>query len=138
MARLSAAALLPPRAVVLGHSGGGVVASQLAERHPDRVQALVYLAGMMLPDGMEFAELVAATDAPGKSGIVPHLRWSDDGGHTWSHYRARDAGQTGQTAKRVKWNQLGSTRRNSGLDRIFEISSTDVMQVCLIGAELEV
>ena len=75
---------------------------------------------------------------PGPQSPQIMLRWSDDGGHTWSQYRARDAGQTGQTAKRVKWNQLGSTRRNSGLDRIFEISSTDVMQVCLIGAELEV
>jgi len=70
--------VMPRRAVVLGHSGGGVVASALAEAVPDRVSALVYLAGMMLPSGMEFAELVAGTDAPGKAGIVPYLQWSTD------------------------------------------------------------
>jgi hypothetical protein len=33
--------------------------------------------------------------------------------------------------------RLGSTRRNSGLDRIFELSSTDQFPVALIGADLE-
>jgi hypothetical protein len=65
------------------------------------------------------------------------LRWSDDGGYKWTPYIQRDAGQLGANAKRVKWNQLGSTRRNHGLDRVFEMSSTDPFAVSLIGAELE-
>ena len=65
------------------------------------------------------------------------LQWSDDDGYTWSNEYFRSAGQIGQTALRVKYNRLGSTRRNSGLDRIFKISSTDVFNVALIGAELE-
>lgn len=64
------------------------------------------------------------------------LRWSDDDGHNWSNERFVSAGKTGQTAQRVKFNRLGSTRRNSGLDRIFELSSTDQFGVALIGAEL--
>jgi hypothetical protein len=32
--------------------------------------------------------------------------------------------------------RLGQTRRNSGLDRIFELSSTDVFPASIIGAEL--
>lgn len=66
-----------------------------------------------------------------------NLRWSDDGGHNWSNYRQMPAGPPGKTAQRVKFNRLGSTRRNSGLDRIFELSATDAFKVALIGAELE-
>lgn len=65
------------------------------------------------------------------------LRWSDDGGHTWSDYRIGSVGNIGQTALRVKFNRLGSTRINSGLDRIFELSSTDPYTGRLIGAVLE-
>lgn len=64
------------------------------------------------------------------------LRWSDDGGHNWSRPMIQAAGATGETALRVKFNRLGSTRRNSGLDRIFELSSTDQFAPALIGAEL--
>ena len=65
------------------------------------------------------------------------LRWSDDGGHTWSEERFQRAGRTGQTARRVTFKRLGSTRRNHGLDRIFEASSTDPFKVALIGAVLK-
>lgn len=64
------------------------------------------------------------------------LRWSDDGGHTWSNQKFAAAGKTGQTSQRVKFNRLGGTRRNSGLDRIFELSSADAMNVALMGADL--
>ncbi len=65
------------------------------------------------------------------------LRWSDDGGHTWSAPRVAQIGGPGATAQRVKFNALGSTRRNSGLDRIFELASADAFPVALVGAELE-
>ncbi|HUO22357.1 MAG TPA: alpha/beta fold hydrolase [Caulobacteraceae bacterium] len=71
----------PGPVVVIGHSGGGVVASQLAEARPDKVAGLVYLAGMMLPSGMPYADLASALIAEGveASGIWPYLAWSDDG-----------------------------------------------------------
>jgi hypothetical protein len=65
------------------------------------------------------------------------LRWSDDAGATWPVTRLAAAGQTGQTALRVKFKRLGSTKRNAGLDRTFELSSSDVFGVGLVGAELE-
>lgn len=64
------------------------------------------------------------------------LRWSDDGGHLWSNERIVAVGPPGMTAQRVQFKRLGSTRRNSGLDRIFELSSTDQFPVALIGAEV--
>lgn len=69
--------------VLVGHSGGGIVASQVAEAAPERVACLVYLAGMMLPSGMAFRALVAdcqvAQPAIDFRGVSPHLSWSPDG-----------------------------------------------------------
>ena len=72
---------LPGPAVVVGHSGGGIIASQAAERVPERVAALVYLAGMMLPDGVSYGDVVRDVTAtlPSAPGIAPHLLWSADG-----------------------------------------------------------
>ena len=70
-------------AVVLGHSGGGIVASQVAQALPDQVAALVYLVGMMLPSGLSYSDLIAQARADDPDwvyqGIGPHLRWSADG-----------------------------------------------------------
>ncbi len=74
------------------------------------------------------------TPAPGTTPNI-QLRWSDDGGYTWTPYFLMPAGQLGQTAWRVLQNRLGSTRYGSGLDRVWEISSTDPVSVKLTGAE---
>ena len=65
---------------LVAHSGGGVIASQVAETVPDMVTRIVYIAGMMLPDGMGFSDLIAdlLADYPEVSGIGPHLDWSAD------------------------------------------------------------
>lgn len=85
-AALHALARFDGPAVVVGHSGGGITASQLAEVAPDRVAALVYLAGMMLPSGMSFGKLIdlCQQDDPlaDLDGIAPFLEWSDDGRFT--------------------------------------------------------
>lgn len=61
--------------VVVAHSGGGLAASQIAENLPDRVAGIVYVAGIMLPDGTRFAEVVEScvTEEPSAVGIWPHL-----------------------------------------------------------------
>ncbi|MBO3759819.1 alpha/beta fold hydrolase [Ciceribacter sp. L1K22] len=69
------------RVAVIAHSGGGVVASALAEAAPDKIAGIVYIAGMMLPSGLGYGDLVrsALPDHPEAAGISPHLIWSDDG-----------------------------------------------------------
>ena len=63
--------------VVIAHSGGGVVASQLAEDYPERVTAIAYVAGMMLPSGMTFEDLLGGWSGTAVSkGIGPFLVWS--------------------------------------------------------------
>lgn len=65
---------------VIGHSGGGIFASMLAEAMPESVLTLTYVAGMMLPDNMGFAEIVASVlpEHPEAKGIGPYLVWSED------------------------------------------------------------
>ena len=64
------------------------------------------------------------------------LKWSDDGGHNWSNSQTASTGSTGQTAERVIFRRIGSTRRNTGLDRIFELSSDSMVQVALVRASI--
>lgn len=66
------------------------------------------------------------------------LRWSDDGGHSWSNYRIKSAGRGGQTAFTIKFNRMGTTDRFSGSDRIWEVSSTDPFRVAILDAEVDV
>lgn len=47
----------PQRPVVLaGHSRGGLVVSQAAEKAPEAIDTLVYICAMMLPDGLSRAD----------------------------------------------------------------------------------
>lgn len=65
---------------LIGHSGGGLLATAFAERWPTCVSRLVYVAGMMLPGGESFEELVKSIvpQHPEATGIWPHLEWSAD------------------------------------------------------------
>lgn len=65
------------------------------------------------------------------------LRWSDDGGRTWSDMRIVALGKLGQTAQSIKFNRLGATRRFAGSDRIFELSSSDPFSVAIIDAQVD-
>lgn len=65
------------------------------------------------------------------------LRWSDDGGHTWSGQRIVAAGTLGQTAQTIKFNRLGMTRRWAGSDRIFELSCADPFMIAILDAEVD-
>lgn len=67
---------------LVGHSGGGVVATAAAERFAERVSRIAYIAGMMLPPGMGFYELQKAHGGP--SGISPFLEWSEDRLTNWA------------------------------------------------------
>lgn len=69
-----------------------------------------------------------------KTPDMVRLRWTDDGGHNWSNFMSSAMGATGQTANRVIFRRLGSTRESTGLDRVFEISSDAYIQTCLVGA----
>ena len=62
------------------------------------------------------------------------LRWSDDGGHTWSNDHWRSMGRTGAYGTRVIWRRLGMTLKLR--DRVYEVSGTDETKIAIMGAEL--
>lgn len=64
------------------------------------------------------------------------LRWSDDGGHTWSNYHTKPLGKIGEHGKRVIWRRLGMTMKLR--DRVYEISGTDPVKIAIMGAQLSV
>ena len=74
-----------------------------------------------------------STDAYGDEPKVM-LRWSDDGGHTWSSEHWVSVGNTGEYGKRVIWRRLGMTDKLR--DRVYEVSGTDPTKIIILGAEL--
>jgi len=66
--------------------------------------------------------------------MIMALRWSDDGGHTWSNQHNMSMGFVGQTGKRVIWRRLGMTQKLR--DRVYEISCSGRGKIAIMGAEL--
>ena len=62
------------------------------------------------------------------------LRWSDDGGHTYSNEHWRSVGLAGEWGRRVIWRRLGMTLKLR--DRVYEVSGTDPVKIAIMGAEL--
>jgi hypothetical protein len=62
------------------------------------------------------------------------LRWSDDGGHTWSNEHWMSAGKIGAYGTRAIRRRLGMTMKLR--DRVYEISGTDPVKIAIVGAEL--
>jgi hypothetical protein len=81
-------------------------------------------------------KLLIEKNQPTATAIDPQvmLRWSDDGGHTWSNEHWRSMGLTGQWGRRVIWRRLGMTLKLR--DRVYEVSGTDPIKIAIMGAEL--
>jgi len=73
-----------------------------------------------------------------QSGAIPSpdimMRFSNDGGHTWSTEKWKNMGLIGEYFKRVYWHRLGMT---TGQPRIYELSGTAPVKTMLLNAYLE-
>ena len=71
------------------------------------------------------------TDAPG---VNPQamLRWSNDGGSTWSNEHWVSIGRQGKYKNRAIWRRLGQAR-----DRVFEVVVTDPIKAVIVSANLK-
>ena len=69
-------------------------------------------------------------------GVNPQamLRWSDDGGHTWSNEHWTSLGRIGNYGRRAFWRRLGMTQKLR--DRVYEVSGTDPVKIVILGANL--
>jgi hypothetical protein len=67
-------------------------------------------------------------------GINPQamLRWSNDGGSTWSNEHWAGIGKVGKYQNRIIWRRLGWSR-----DRIFEVVVTDPVKAVIVSANLK-
>jgi hypothetical protein len=61
------------------------------------------------------------------------LRYSDDGGHTWSHEKQASSGRLGEYRKRMIFRRLGSSR-----NRVFELRGSDPVKIRILGADLDI
>jgi len=64
------------------------------------------------------------------------LRWSDDGGHTWSNEHWTSMGKVGEYFRRAIYRRLGMTLKLR--DRVYEVSGTDPVKIAIMGAQLYV
>jgi len=80
-------------------------------------------------------ETQAYAAAPGYNPQVM-LRFSDDGGHTWSNEHWKSMGAIGKYGKRTIWRRLGATMKIR--DRVYEVSGTDPVRIYIMGAELAI
>ncbi len=80
------------------------------------------------------AKYAAYLSAPAPTDPQLMLRWSDDGGHTWSNEHWASMGKIGEYGKRVIWRRLGMTTKLR--DRVYEISGSDPVKIAIMGAEL--
>lgn len=60
------------------------------------------------------------------------LRYSNDGGHTWSNEKTASAGKAGEYGARARFNRLGS-----GRNRVWELSMSDPVKFAILGAVVE-
>lgn len=74
---------------------------------------------------------VGLTSGQGSDPLM-RLRWSNDGGFTWSSFLLRSMGRIGAYLTRVAWNCLGQSR-----NRVWEISTSEPVPVRILGAWVE-
>lgn len=60
------------------------------------------------------------------------MRFSDDGGYTWSRSFWQSFGSRGQYARALRWSMLGTAR-----ERIYEIQISDAADFTILGAHVE-
>lgn len=61
------------------------------------------------------------------------MRYSNDGGYTWSYEQARSIGKLGEYNKTIRWNRLGTAR-----EWLLEFRITDPIDFALISASADV
>jgi hypothetical protein len=73
-------------------------------------------------------------DQPASLVVNPQamLRWSNDGGSTWSNEHWVSIGQRGQYTKRAIWRGLGLS-----YDRVFEVRITDAVNPVVVTAQMD-
>jgi hypothetical protein len=65
---------------------------------------------------------------------VVMMRWSDDGGHTWSAEHQRSVGRLAEYQKRIVFRRLGTSRQ---MGRVFQFRATASVMRGFLGCAAE-
>lgn len=98
--------------ILVGHSLAGPVISQIAERMPDRVERLIYVASFLLENG---GSVMAAMESDEKGQFLPQLEFSEDE----SYAQARE-----ETWREVAFHDVREDAILAALPRLAERQST--------------
>jgi len=79
---------------------------------------------------IDFEEGVGNSRDPDPQAV---LKWSDDGGHTWSNEHWRPIGRVGEYKNKAIWRKLGRSD-----DRIYELKVTDGVKVIVLDAYADI
>lgn len=106
--------------------GNGMVRQRRAPHVCDELKRIIYDRFQL---DMEIG--VGLATGQGSAPLVM-LRWSDDGGQSWSNVHTASVGRVGEFKTRVIWRKLGIAR-----DRVFEVTDSDPIPSRYIDAYLE-
>jgi hypothetical protein len=109
---------------ILFQPGVGLSGNVVGTTSPTNAVAGVAVAGLAIAGQNSLATLGANPQAM--------LRWSNDGGSTWSKEYWVSIGLQGAYKNRAIWRRLGMAR-----DRIFEVVVTDPIKAVIVAANLK-
>lgn len=109
---------------ILFQPGVGLQGNIIGVDSPSNAVAGLAVAGIAIAGQNSQATLGANPQAM--------LRWSNDGGSTWSNEHWTSIGVQGRYRNRAIWRRLGQSR-----DRIFEVVVTDPIKAVIVAANLK-
>jgi hypothetical protein len=109
---------------ILFQPGVGLEGNVTGSTSPTNAIAGIAVAGLAIAGQANIATLGANPQAM--------LRWSNDGGSTWSNEHWTSIGLQGAYKNRAIWRRLGQAR-----DRIFEVVVTDPIKAVIVAANLK-
>ena len=109
---------------ILFQPGVGLSGNVIGVNSPTNAVAGLAVAGLAIAGQNDLATLGADPQAM--------LRWSDDGGSTYSNEHWTSIGTQGRYKNRAIWRRLGQAR-----DRIFEVVVTDPIKAVIVAANLK-
>jgi hypothetical protein len=109
---------------ILFQPGVGLSGNIIGVDSPTNAVAGLGIAGLAIAGKADIATLGANPQAM--------LRWSNDGGSTWSKEHWTSIGVQGAYKNRAIWRRLGQAR-----DRIFEVVVTDPIKAVIVAANLK-
>lgn len=92
---------------------------------------VIKFSDSLIIDALE-TDIIADTKFDVGANPQAMLRWSNDGGSTWSNEYWVSIGKQGRYSNRAIWRRLGTAR-----DRIFEVSISDPINAVIVSANLK-